>query len=276
VTGGTHWTDGRLVGLDLETTGPDPEEARIVSASLVEVGGGLPLRERAWLVDPGVEIPEGATEVHGITTERVREEGRQPVEALTELLEALKVCDRNGDRPAAPLVIFNARYDFTVLDREVERLGGHADLGRFRVVDPLVLDRWLHRYRKGSRRLDAQLVHYGIEQRVRAGVAAGHDAHDATSDALNAVRLAWAICRRPADAAVVARVRGKDEAIERAQMRKLWDVVRTDLDALHEFQQGIAWQEADRLADYFRSVGKVEEADGVRRDWPVVPVGATS
>jgi DNA polymerase-3 subunit epsilon len=270
-----------MVGLDLETTGRDPEEARIVSASLVEVGGGLPLRERAWLVDPGVEIPEGATEVHGITTERVRAEGLPTDAAIGEILTALD----QALGTSRPLVIFNARYDLTVLDREARRQhydveeGGPVSslaLGCRRVVDPLVLDGWLHRYRKGSRRLDAQLVHYGIERRVRAGVAAGHDAHDATSDALNTCRLAWAICRRPADVAVVARVRGKDEAIERAKMRRQWDAVRCDLDALHDFQQAIAWQEADRLAGYFRSVGKVEEADGVRRDWPVVPVGATA
>jgi hypothetical protein len=108
-----------MVGLDLETTGRDPEEARIVSASLVEVGGGLPLRERAWLVDPGVEIPEGATEVHGITTERVRAEGLPTDAAIGEILTALD----QALGTSRPLVIFNARYDLTVLDREALDVG---------------------------------------------------------------------------------------------------------------------------------------------------------
>jgi DNA polymerase-3 subunit epsilon len=105
----------------------------------------LPLRERAWLVDPGVEIPEGATEVHGITTERVRAEGLPTDAAIGEILTALD----QALGTSRPLVIFNARYDLTVLDREARRQhydveeGGPVSslaLGCRRVVDPLVLD----------------------------------------------------------------------------------------------------------------------------------------
>jgi DNA polymerase-3 subunit epsilon len=108
-----HWTDGRMVGFDLETTSPDPEEARIVTAAIVEVGGGEPTVERTWLVDPGVEIPEQAAAIHGITTERARAEGVPTREAAMTIAATL-------DRIASmrwPLVIFNARYDLTVLDR---------------------------------------------------------------------------------------------------------------------------------------------------------------
>ncbi|MGW4866231.1 hypothetical protein ACWEO6_33780, partial [Streptomyces sp. NPDC004291] len=61
------WTGHVLGGFDLETTGPEPESARIVSACLAYFAGGQ-LHKRTWLLDPGCEIPAGATEVHGITT----------------------------------------------------------------------------------------------------------------------------------------------------------------------------------------------------------------
>jgi DNA polymerase III subunit epsilon len=53
------WHGETLVGFDLETTGTEPLEARIVTASIVEVdGGGHVRRRRDWLADPGIRIPE--------------------------------------------------------------------------------------------------------------------------------------------------------------------------------------------------------------------------
>ena len=40
----TPWWKGRLCGFDLETTHPNPEEARIVQACVVRVGAGDPAR----------------------------------------------------------------------------------------------------------------------------------------------------------------------------------------------------------------------------------------
>lgn len=256
------WWDGRLVGFDLETTGTDPEEARIVSAALVEVGGGLPLRERAWLVDPGIEIPEAASAVHGISTKRAREEGVPAEVAVPEIVMALQ----EALTAPVPLVIFNARYDLTVLDREASRHDVDPYPPRW-VVDPLVLDRWLDRYRRGSRKLDAMLAQHGVD--------VGHEAHDATSDALNACRLAWKLVRVSGQRAVKLRVRSEDDGRERARMWRQWDSVRVDLAALHDFQAAVAWQEADRLAAYFARVGRVDDAAGVRREWPVISIGAT-
>ncbi len=52
------------------------------------------------------------------------------------------------------------------------------------VLDPLVLDRHLDRYRRGSRKLADVCAAHGIQL---------HDAHSADADALAAVRLAWRI-----------------------------------------------------------------------------------
>src|SRR4051794_3644780 len=59
------WQHGRLVAFDIETTGVRPTVDRIVTAAVAVVGGGLPSEHHDWLVDPGVEIPAGATAVHG-------------------------------------------------------------------------------------------------------------------------------------------------------------------------------------------------------------------
>lgn len=64
------WYRELLVGFDLETTGTDPREARIVTAAVIEVRDGQVLGHREWLADPGVEIPADAVAVHGISNER--------------------------------------------------------------------------------------------------------------------------------------------------------------------------------------------------------------
>jgi DNA polymerase III epsilon subunit-like protein len=249
------WWDGRLVGLDLETTGVDPESARIVTAAIVEVGGGEGPVSCTWLADPGVEIPEEAAAVHGVTTERARAEGRPAAEVVEALLIVLR-----GLAPGEPLVIFNARYDLTVLDREARR-HGLEPLAPGGVIDPLVIDKHLDRFRRGSRKLEA------ICQHRRAGL---DSAHEAGADALAACRLAW---RLGAQGAVVRRVRNDAEARELAALQAEWERVRGSLVLLHAAQQRWAHEQALGLAEYFREKGD-PAADGVRTEWPVVPFDA--
>ncbi|GDY61930.1 hypothetical protein SAV14893_013230 [Streptomyces avermitilis] len=72
------WHEQLLIGFDLETTGTDPREARIVTGAVIEVKGQEPVGRREWLADPGVEIPADAVAVHGITNERAAAEGGPP------------------------------------------------------------------------------------------------------------------------------------------------------------------------------------------------------
>ncbi len=81
------WPLGPLLGFDTETTGVDPSGDRLVTAALVwraepQADGVRPQSVTTWLADPGVEIPEAAAAVHGVTTERARAEGRPVTEAL--------------------------------------------------------------------------------------------------------------------------------------------------------------------------------------------------
>lgn len=70
------WISGPLLAFDLETTGTDVETDRIVTAAVVRLeADGSVSRERTWLLDPGVAIPEQASAIHGISTERARAHG---------------------------------------------------------------------------------------------------------------------------------------------------------------------------------------------------------
>ena len=130
------WLDEPLIALDTETTGTDPETARIVTACIglaAQPGAWAP---RQWLINPGVPIPAEATAIHGITQEAAGR-GADPRVALAEIAAVLSDCARGG----VPVVIFNASYDLTLLDREFRRhLGAELPLGLL-VLDTLVLFR---------------------------------------------------------------------------------------------------------------------------------------
>ena len=63
------WIDEGFIAFDTETTGVDTAEDRIVTAAAVLFRDGEPQETRSWLIKVDVEIPERASEVHGITNE---------------------------------------------------------------------------------------------------------------------------------------------------------------------------------------------------------------
>ena len=76
------WHRGPLASYDCETTGTVVGTDRIVSAALIHPNGNV----TRWLSDvDGVEIPEAATAVHGITTEHARAHGRPAKEVVEEI-----------------------------------------------------------------------------------------------------------------------------------------------------------------------------------------------
>jgi DNA polymerase III subunit epsilon len=188
------WFD-TLGVFDLETTGIDVETSRIVSAHVGVLNAAGDLVEKwNWLANPGVEIPIGASDVHGITTERALAEGRPAAEVIAEIIEVLTSLFDRG----LAVTIYNAPYDLSLLYHEALRynltpLGEPAP-----IIDPLVLDKALDRYRKGKRTLEAAAVFYGVDL---------VDAHDASADAVAAGRVAQAMARlHPEELAVEARL----------------------------------------------------------------------
>lgn len=222
------WADN-LVTFDLETTGKDPEAARIVTACVARVGADR--RDvKLWLADPGVEIPPEATAVHGITTEHARESGRPARDVVAEVAESLEFAQDEG----LPVVIYNAPYDLTLLDRELRRHGWPPLDGHPLIVDPLVIDRACDPYRRGSRKLVDVCRHYGITL---------SDAHTADGDAMAAARLAWKLAR-------------------------VYPESCGDLEQLQMHQSFWHHSWAVRFEDYLRSQGKSES---ISRDWPIRP-----
>ncbi|MGJ9405776.1 3'-5' exonuclease [Nesterenkonia aurantiaca] len=194
------WHTRRRVGFDLETTSRDPRVARIVSAALVifddaEVstgaetgvegspGAGSPrVRTREWLVDPGVEVPAETTAIHGISTEYAQANGQPAAEAVAQITTALAQEFAAG----SSVVVMNAPYDFTVLQQEALRHGVEftEPVG---VIDPLVIDKQVDKYRRGKRTLSQMCLHYEVELDA---------AHSATPDAWAAVEVACAQAER--------------------------------------------------------------------------------
>jgi DNA polymerase-3 subunit epsilon len=229
------WYKERLAAFDIETTGVDVGLDRVVTAAVSLTDGDRLVESANWLVDPGVDIPNGATRVHGITTERARAEGRVPAEAIDEIVTALA----NRMQEGVPVIAFNARFDLTVLDREARRFGVRPLLehvgGAMLVVDPLILDKQFDRFRRGKRTLSAVCAQYGVQL---------DDAHAASADALAAARIVRKLAQTFAE------------------------LGEADLHALQGHQTVWAADQAASLESYFRKQGRREH---VERTWPIVP-----
>lgn len=172
----------RKYGFDTETTGVNVNESRIVTAAVVAHGGGKPDCAKTWLIDPGIEIPEEAAAIHGITTERVRAEGVDAATALDEIARTLTGVLRNR----LPIVAFNLAFDWSILDRELKRYELPTMAERYTqpiygLVDPYVIDKAVDRYRKGTRKLQPTAELYGVKL---------DDWHTADADALAATLIA--------------------------------------------------------------------------------------
>jgi len=179
----THWSD-TLAVFDTETTGLDTRHARIVTCFLGIIGPNGEVQEsHSWLADPGVDIPEQAAAVHGVTTEMAREQGRSAPDVVREIGDTVGGYLASG----LPVVAYNAVYDFSILHHEMVRYD-IAPLSDPRpIIDPLVIDRAVDTYRKGKRTLGMAAAHY---------LVALDDSHRADADAIAAGRVAQAILRQ--------------------------------------------------------------------------------
>lgn len=214
------WHRAPFLAFDTETTGVDVWNDRIVTATLALIDGPN-VHTTTWLINPGIDIPQAATDVHGITTEQAQAEGRDPAEAIREITEIIN----DACTGKTPVVAFNAAFDFTILRSEAAR---HAGKGfeMPNVIDPFVIDKHIDPYRKGKRTLTAVCEHHGVTQT---------DAHDATGDALAAARLAWALTERHPD------------------------LLQTDPAELHQAQTGWRRDQAESFARYLVRQGRPDD-----------------
>jgi len=201
-----NWPKRTLV-FDTETSGIDVFNDRIVQLfiGIADENGDL-IEKYEWLIDPGIEVPEGASDVHGFTTEYLRENGRNP---QTALREAAGVFAEYSD---IPWVAFNVNFDLSILYAEFTRHGivsGWAetvlDAWDILLIDGLVIDRAKDRYRKGKRKLGNMADTYGI--------AYDPDAlHDAGADVELTAKVSRAIVNKY----------GIPSKAEQAEMYRAW------------------------------------------------------
>lgn len=211
----SSWAD-RLGVFDLETTGVDVETARVVTACIAVLDAeGQVVQRWDWIADPGVEIPEAAAAVHGITTERARAEGRASELVIAEITQTLRTLFGLG----IPVVVYNAPYDLSLLDRECRRNELEPLADPAPVVDPLVLDKQVDTYRKGKRTLEVAAAHYGV---------ALDEAHDAGADAIAAGRVAQAlVATHPEQLDIpIGDLHGRQEIWYAEQARRFQDYIR--------------------------------------------------
>ncbi|GAA0470909.1 exonuclease domain-containing protein [Streptomyces olivaceiscleroticus] len=232
------WHKEPLVGFDLETTGTDVETDRVVTAAVIRLdAAGRAAPALSWILDPGVPIPSEASAIHGFSTDYVRQYGRPAAAGLAEITEALAAALGEG----TPLVVMNARYDLSLLDRECRRhgvvpLSERLGTDPAPVVDPLVLDKHLDPYRKGKRTLQALCAHYGVVLDA---------AHEAGADAVAAVGVARRIGAKHPEVAGLTRP------------------------ALHALQRQAA---ADQAASFQRYLRRTADPTAhVEPAWPLIP-----
>lgn len=231
MTASTPLWAANLAVFDTETTGIDTSEARIVSATIALLGPEEEVVERYdWLLDPGIEIPEAAMRVHGISTEVARASGINAAVGIQQIVDQISEMIERG----FPIVAYNAPYDLSLLKSESERHGIAWPSVVAPIIDPLILDKQFDRYRKGKRTLEAVAAHHGVDI---------GNAHDAGDDAIAAGRVLQRIARKYAD------------------------VIPSELDELHQAQVGWAAAQAASFQEYMRRARDPEfVANG---NWPL-------
>lgn len=143
-----------MVFFDLETTGVSIQD-RIVELYAVRVKPDGSRQEIHHYINPGTDIPEEATEIHGITNEMV---AQKP--SFSDLSLELSLFFKDAD-----LAGFNIRrYDVPLLMEEFHRCGRYPILLRqCKVLDPYVIF-----MKKEPRNLAAALQYYCQESHANA------------------------------------------------------------------------------------------------------------
>ncbi len=112
-----------IVFFDLETTGIRIATDKIVEISILKVFPNGNKESKTWLVNPEIEIPAEATEIHGITNEKVVTEPtfKELAPEINAMIEGCDLAGFNSNRFDIPLLaeeLMRAGFDFTMNDRK--------------------------------------------------------------------------------------------------------------------------------------------------------------
>lgn len=121
-----------LVFFDLETTGVDPFNDRIVQIGAVKYMPDGSHEEKEWLINPAIPIPKVVSDIHGITDDMVKD-----APLLGDVAEELEVLFGGAD-----LGGYNVRnFDVPMLQAEFNRIGLSLDMEDIKMVDAMQIFR---------------------------------------------------------------------------------------------------------------------------------------
>ncbi len=119
-----------IVFFDLETTGIDVANDRIVEISLLKVSPGGEEEIKTMRINPEMPIPPKATEIHGISDADVKDEPTFNIVAR-DIANYIEGCDLAG---------YNSnKFDIPLLAEEFLRVGFDVDLKKHRLIDVQVI-----------------------------------------------------------------------------------------------------------------------------------------
>ena len=119
-----------IVFFDLETTGINIATDKIVEISILKIYPNDNKESKTWLVNPEIEIPKEASDIHGITNEKVVTEPTFK-ELAPKISEMIQDCDLAG---------FNSnRFDIPLLAEELMRAGIDFDMKNRKAIDVQVI-----------------------------------------------------------------------------------------------------------------------------------------
>lgn len=135
-----------IIFFDLETTGINIAKDRIVEISILKIFPNGNKESKTWLVNPEMEIPKEASDIHGITNEKVVTEPTFN-ELAKQVSELMKGCDLAG---------FNSnRFDIPLLAEEMLRAEVNFDM-----KDRVAIDVQVIFHKKEERTLSAGYKFY--------------------------------------------------------------------------------------------------------------------
>jgi DNA polymerase III subunit epsilon len=176
------WDEIPIALLDVETTGLDPSQERVVELGIVVGLRGEVIRRHNWMINPGKAIPKEAQAVHGIGDADVKD-APSFKKIAAEVVKALE-----GTIPAA----YNASFDKAFVLTELGRAGSDAEKAphlrrAVEWIDPLVWARELQPDEK-SRTLADVAARFGIKL---------ENAHRASDDAEAALMVLYRLGKDP-------------------------------------------------------------------------------
>jgi DNA polymerase-3 subunit epsilon len=290
VSAATKWHAEPVVAFDTETTGTDPATARIVTAAVVHMHSGERPKPVRWIIDPGVDIPDEAAQVHGYTNTRIHEllteHGGRPGQAIRYLptgavnvipaeAAVFEIAMHLGGVIAREqaVIVHNAAYDLTLLEHEAVRYdvdplttrpGGVRG-----VVDPMVIEKAYDPWRKSCYKKGPDGP-CDVENRVhvcggcRGGKhqCGGCGSTDRTLTSLCAHYGVVLTSAHDAAADAIASVRLLGKLIAGWPQMASWK-----LPTLHAHQETWRAEQQNGLREFFEKVGK--DHDGMCPAWPV-------